>query len=209
MQQLHAVSKSVVRAQEDGELKEPGTRGETCKIVLCEEALWVLTQAREQNREPHLCIGHCRRVACRRCNLTLSWHTGRTSGLGVVYRWSSFYNTGGKEAGLQKSAVNHIWGALIAAIALIIVDKVGGGIIPLILKEKRLTYSALRNIVDLQIRLYCLALLRRNGRPFSITSSMFWATGRQTARPYPTSGGMLMKLSMARPPLKPMAARVE
>jgi Protein of unknown function (DUF1097) len=43
--------------------------------------------------------------------------------------WGSFYHTGGKEAGLQKSAVNHIWGAIVAAIALIIVAKVGGSVI--------------------------------------------------------------------------------
>jgi hypothetical protein len=43
--------------------------------------------------------------------------------------WGSFYHTGGKEAGLQKSAINHIWGAIVAAIALIIVAKVGGSVI--------------------------------------------------------------------------------
>jgi Protein of unknown function (DUF1097) len=42
--------------------------------------------------------------------------------------WGSFYHTGGKEAGLQKSAVNHIWGAVVAAIALIIVGKVAGSV---------------------------------------------------------------------------------
>lgn len=42
--------------------------------------------------------------------------------------WGSFYHTGGKEAGLQKSAVNHIWGALVAAIALIVVGKVAGSV---------------------------------------------------------------------------------
>ena len=59
-----------------------------------------------------------------------------------------------------------------------------------------------------QIRRYRRALLRRNGRPRSITSSKFCASGCQTASPYPTSGGMLMKLSIASPPLKPMAASV-
>jgi hypothetical protein len=43
--------------------------------------------------------------------------------------WGSFFHTGGKEAGLQKSAVNHIWGAIIAAIALIIIGNVAGSVI--------------------------------------------------------------------------------
>jgi hypothetical protein len=43
--------------------------------------------------------------------------------------WGSFYHSGGKEAGLKNSAINHIWGALVAAIALIIVAKVGGSVI--------------------------------------------------------------------------------
>jgi hypothetical protein len=42
--------------------------------------------------------------------------------------WGSFYHTGGKEAGLQKSAINHVWGAVVAAIALIVVGKVGGSV---------------------------------------------------------------------------------
>jgi Protein of unknown function (DUF1097) len=41
--------------------------------------------------------------------------------------WGSFFHTGGKEAGLKNSAINHIWGALVAAIALILVAKIGGG----------------------------------------------------------------------------------
>lgn len=55
---------------------------------------------------------------------------GTTLGLQVwalFIGWGSFYHTGGKEAGLQKSAINHIWGALVAAIALIAVAKIGGG----------------------------------------------------------------------------------
>jgi Protein of unknown function (DUF1097) len=43
--------------------------------------------------------------------------------------WGSFYHTGGKEAGLKNSAINHIWGALVAAIALIVVAKVGGSVV--------------------------------------------------------------------------------
>jgi Protein of unknown function (DUF1097) len=46
--------------------------------------------------------------------------------------WGSFYHTGGKEAGLQKSAVNHIWGALVAAITLAIVGSIAGIGVPMI-----------------------------------------------------------------------------
>lgn len=56
---------------------------------------------------------------------------GTTLGLQVwalFIGWGSFYHTGGKEAGLQKSAINHIWGALVAAIALIIIGKVAGSV---------------------------------------------------------------------------------
>jgi Protein of unknown function (DUF1097) len=42
--------------------------------------------------------------------------------------WGSFYHCGGKEAGLKNSAVNHIWGALVAAVALFIVGKVAGSV---------------------------------------------------------------------------------
>jgi hypothetical protein len=42
--------------------------------------------------------------------------------------WGCFYHAGGKEAGLQKSAINHIWGAIVAAIALIVVGNVGGSV---------------------------------------------------------------------------------
>jgi uncharacterized membrane protein YagU involved in acid resistance len=41
--------------------------------------------------------------------------------------WGSFYHSGGKEAGLKNSAINHIWGSFVAAIALIAVAKIGGG----------------------------------------------------------------------------------
>jgi Protein of unknown function (DUF1097) len=43
--------------------------------------------------------------------------------------WGSFYHSGGKEAGLKNSAINHVWGALVAAIALIVVAKVGGSVL--------------------------------------------------------------------------------
>lgn len=42
--------------------------------------------------------------------------------------WGSFYHSGGKEAGLKNSAVSHIWGALVAAIALFIVGKAAGSV---------------------------------------------------------------------------------
>jgi hypothetical protein len=42
--------------------------------------------------------------------------------------WGSFYHTGGKTDGLVKSAVNHAWGVVVAAIALIIVGNVAGSV---------------------------------------------------------------------------------
>jgi hypothetical protein len=42
--------------------------------------------------------------------------------------WGCFFHAGGKEAGVKNSAINHIWGALVAAIALIVVGKVGGSV---------------------------------------------------------------------------------
>lgn len=42
--------------------------------------------------------------------------------------WGSFYHTGGGTEGVSKSAVNHIWGALVAAIALVVVGTVGGSV---------------------------------------------------------------------------------
>lgn len=45
--------------------------------------------------------------------------------------WGSFYHSGGKEAGLKNSAVNHVWGAIMASIALIAVGMLGAGV-PLI-----------------------------------------------------------------------------
>jgi hypothetical protein len=46
--------------------------------------------------------------------------------------WGSFYHTGGKEAGLQKSAVNHIWGAVVAAVTLAIIGGIAGIGVPMI-----------------------------------------------------------------------------
>ena len=45
--------------------------------------------------------------------------------------WGSFYHSGGKEAGLKNSAINHVWGAIMASIALIVVGATGAGL-PLI-----------------------------------------------------------------------------
>ena len=42
--------------------------------------------------------------------------------------WGSFYHAGGKEAGFKNSAVNHIWGAVMAALALIVVGSTGAGV---------------------------------------------------------------------------------
>ncbi|MGB8813815.1 MAG: DUF1097 domain-containing protein [Paracoccaceae bacterium] len=43
--------------------------------------------------------------------------------------WGSYYHTGGKADGLTKSAINHVWGALVAAIALIVVGTVAGSVL--------------------------------------------------------------------------------
>ena len=40
--------------------------------------------------------------------------------------WGSFYHTGGGNDGLTKSAINHVWGIVVAAIALFVVATVGG-----------------------------------------------------------------------------------
>ena len=40
--------------------------------------------------------------------------------------WGSYYHTGGKAEGLAKSAINHAWGAVVAAAALLVVGTVGG-----------------------------------------------------------------------------------
>ncbi len=42
--------------------------------------------------------------------------------------WGSFYHTGGGTDGLTKSAFNHVWGAVVAAVALFIVGTVGGSV---------------------------------------------------------------------------------
>lgn len=43
--------------------------------------------------------------------------------------WGSFYHTGGGTDGLTKSAINHVWGAAVATIALVVVGTVGGSVI--------------------------------------------------------------------------------
>lgn len=43
--------------------------------------------------------------------------------------WGCFYHSGGKTDGLVKSAINHVWGVVIATIALIVVATVGGSVI--------------------------------------------------------------------------------
>ncbi len=57
---------------------------------------------------------------------------GTTMGLQVwalFVGWGSFYHTGGGTDGLTKSAVNHVWGAIVAAIALYVVGVVGGTVV--------------------------------------------------------------------------------
>ncbi|MEJ6707330.1 MAG: DUF1097 domain-containing protein [Amylibacter sp.] len=43
--------------------------------------------------------------------------------------WGSFYHTGGGNDGITKSAINHIWGVVVAAIALLVVGTVGGSVL--------------------------------------------------------------------------------
>lgn len=43
--------------------------------------------------------------------------------------WGSFYHTGGGTGGAVKSAINHAWGVLVAAIALFVVATVGGSVV--------------------------------------------------------------------------------
>lgn len=43
--------------------------------------------------------------------------------------WGSFYHTGGETAGLTKSAINHAWGVVVAALTLFIVGTVGGSVL--------------------------------------------------------------------------------
>lgn len=42
--------------------------------------------------------------------------------------WGSFYHTGGGTDGLVKSAINHAWGAAVAAVALFALATIGGGV---------------------------------------------------------------------------------
>ena len=43
--------------------------------------------------------------------------------------WGSFYHTGGGTDGAVKSAINHTWGVIVAALALFMVATVGGSVI--------------------------------------------------------------------------------
>jgi Protein of unknown function (DUF1097) len=43
--------------------------------------------------------------------------------------WGSFYHAGGKGDGLTKSAVNHAWGAVVAAVTLVVVGTVAGSVL--------------------------------------------------------------------------------
>lgn len=43
--------------------------------------------------------------------------------------WGSFYHCGGKTEGLIKSVTNHIWGIVVAALALILVGSVAGSVV--------------------------------------------------------------------------------
>lgn len=43
--------------------------------------------------------------------------------------WGSFFHSGGKEVGFKNSVINHIWGVVVAAVALWILGTVGGGVI--------------------------------------------------------------------------------
>ncbi len=42
--------------------------------------------------------------------------------------WGSFYHCGGKEAGFKNSVINHLWGVVVATVALAILGTVGGGV---------------------------------------------------------------------------------
>jgi hypothetical protein len=43
--------------------------------------------------------------------------------------WGSFYHVGGGTDGFTKSAINHVWGVVVAAIALFVVGTVGGTVL--------------------------------------------------------------------------------
>ena len=43
--------------------------------------------------------------------------------------WGSFFHSGGKEAGFKNSVINHLWGVVVATVALWILGTVGGGVI--------------------------------------------------------------------------------
>jgi hypothetical protein len=42
--------------------------------------------------------------------------------------WGSFYHCGGKIEGLTKSVTNHLWGIVVACVALIVIGTVGGSV---------------------------------------------------------------------------------
>jgi hypothetical protein len=46
----------------------------------------------------------------------------------IFIGWASFFHCGGKEAGLKNSAVANIWGAICAAVALIVTLTLAGGL---------------------------------------------------------------------------------
>ena len=43
--------------------------------------------------------------------------------------WGSFYHAGGKMDGLKNSAINHVWGAVLAALALFAIGTVAGSVL--------------------------------------------------------------------------------
>jgi hypothetical protein len=43
----------------------------------------------------------------------------------IFIGWASYYHCGGKEAGLQSSAAANIWGAICAAVALLVAQAIG------------------------------------------------------------------------------------
>lgn len=43
--------------------------------------------------------------------------------------WGSFYHSGGGTSGMTKSAINHSWGVVIAALTLFVIGTVGGSVL--------------------------------------------------------------------------------
>lgn len=57
---------------------------------------------------------------------------GTSSGLlvwALFIGWGSFYHTGGSTDGLTKSAINHVWGVVVASLALFVAGTVAGSAI--------------------------------------------------------------------------------